>query len=104
MKLSDLIQIANEHYDDEYLAMYFDFDNDVPALSQGQGDTLAMFVVAEIADTFDPDADDDDQLREAIRVMEAAARQLQVVANGLASVRVATLDSRDQSANYLEDL
>jgi len=43
-------------------------------------------------------------LREAIRVMEAASRQLQVVANGLASVRDATLDSFDQSANYLEDL
>lgn len=104
MKLSELINIANEHYDDGYLAMYFDFANDVPALSDGQGDTLAEFVVAEIADTFDPDADDEDQLREAIRVMKAAARQLQVVADGLADVYTAKLNSADTSANTLEDL
>lgn len=93
MTLSDLIRIANEHYDDGYLAAYFDFANGVPALSEEQGDTLALFTVSEIADTYDADASDEDQIREAIRVMESAARQLQVVASGLAEAYPRSVDS-----------
>ena len=34
------------------------------------GDTLGRYIVIELAETFDPDASDEDQIAEAIRVME----------------------------------
>ena len=92
MTLSDLIHIANEHYDDGWLAAHFDFNTN-KAEEDSAGDTLALFVVRELVDTYDADASDEDQLREAIRVMESAARQLQVVASGLAAAYPRSVDS-----------
>jgi len=43
------------------------------------GDTLAEFVVREIADTYDAEADWEDKVTEAQRVMENAAMELESV-------------------------
>ena len=44
--------------------------------AHGCGDTLARFVVVELAETFDADAPDDAQLAEAARVVSNARRHL----------------------------
>lgn len=54
LSLVELPKIANEAYDNGYLAEYF--DPDTGASRAGSGDTLAEFIVREIRDTFDPTA------------------------------------------------
>jgi hypothetical protein len=81
MKLAELITAASKFYPDNYLLHYFDVDNE--RILAGQGDTLALFIVQELVDTFDPDADDDSQINEAIVRVDAAVRELQAVSHGL---------------------
>jgi hypothetical protein len=80
MKLVDLLSKANKYYPDGFLAEYYDSDGNIV---DGQGDTLAEFIVKELKDTFDPDASDEDQIREAIRAMETAKRDICAVLAGL---------------------
>jgi hypothetical protein len=81
MKLVDLLKKANQGYDDGFLSEYF--SEETGELIEGQGDTLARFVVIELSETFDPDADDDAQLMEATRVMESVKDDIQNVIEAL---------------------
>jgi hypothetical protein len=67
LSLVELLKIANEPYEDGYLAEYF--DPETGASRAGSGDTLAEFIVREIRDTFDPNATRSAQLEEARRVL-----------------------------------
>jgi len=49
LSLVELLNLANEVYDDGCLAEYFDSDTGTPRA--GSGDTLAEFIVREIHDT-----------------------------------------------------
>ena len=60
LSLVELLNVANEAYDDGYLAEYFDPDTGGP--KTGSGDTLAEFIVREMRDRFDPNATRSQQL------------------------------------------
>lgn len=77
LSLVELLNLANEAYDDGYLAEYFDPDTGTPRA--GSGDTLAEFIVREIRDTFDPNARRSAQLEEARRVLMNAIDDLESV-------------------------
>jgi hypothetical protein len=77
LSLVELLKIANEAYEDGYLAEYF--DPDTGAARAGSGDTLAEFIVREIRDTFDPNASRMAQLEEARRVLMNAIDDLESV-------------------------
>jgi hypothetical protein len=77
LSLVELLKIANEAYEDGYLAEYF--DPDTGAARAGSGDTLAEFIVREIRDTFDPNASRMVQLEEARRVLMNAIDDLESV-------------------------
>lgn len=77
LSLVELLNIANEAYEDGYLAEYF--DPDTGAFRAGLGDTLAEFIVREIRDTFDPNATRSQQLEEARRVLMNAIDDLENV-------------------------
>ena len=77
LSLVELLNIANETYEDGYLAEYF--DPDTGASRAGSGDTLAEFIVREIRDTFDPAATRSQQLEEARRVLMNAIDDLENV-------------------------
>ena len=77
LSLVELLNIANEAYDDGYLAEYF--DPATGAARAGSGDTLAEFIVREIRDTFDPNATRSQQLEEARRVLMNAIDDLENV-------------------------
>jgi len=77
LSLVELLNLANEAYDDGYLAEYFDPDTGTPRA--GSGDTLAEFIVREIRDTFDPNARRSAQLEEAGRVLMNAIDDLESV-------------------------
>jgi hypothetical protein len=82
MKLIELIRIAAEGYRKELPeSELLDFVNKrtgkpLPPEKRPGGDTLAQFVVVELAGTFDPGATDDEQLAEASRAIEWAADDL----------------------------
>lgn len=77
MKLVDLLNRANEGYDDGYLAEYF--DEKTGAKKKGSGDGLAKFIVDEITETYDSAR----PIEEAVRVLESARRQLDEVIRAL---------------------
>lgn len=82
MKINDLMEIVHAHYDDRGTENFFNVDKECPRYTQA-GDTLAKFIVVEISETFEPAASTDDQLEEAIRVMQSARNQLNDLIEGL---------------------
>ncbi len=75
MTLAELIQIVDKAYPDGLVARAHK-DEDV-------GDTLALFIVRELADTYDPDASDAEQAATASGAMGSAIDELQVVCSAL---------------------
>ena len=81
MQLVDLLNRANNGYDDGYLENYF--DSQTGEFVQGKGDTLAEFIVIELQETFEPKAPDEAQIDEAVRVMDMARRDIESVIQSL---------------------
>ena len=81
LSLVELLNIANEAYEDGYLSEYF--DPGTGASRAGSGDTLAELIVREIRDTFDSKATRSQQLEEARRVLMNAIDDLETVIEGL---------------------
>lgn len=73
LTLPGLLRRAAEGYPD--LAAYFDAETG--ASVEGDGDGLALFIVRELKDTFDPESTYAEQIAEARRVLARAADDLQ---------------------------
>jgi hypothetical protein len=79
VKLAELQQLANKGYaHGDGIGDYFDHETGQPTTWHA-GDSLEWFMHVEIAETFDPDATDADQISEAERVIERAVEELQGV-------------------------
>lgn len=77
MTLVELLKIANKGYPDGALALYFNPETGkVDDLDKVHGDTLALFVVRELASTFERDATDEEQLNTAADAIEDAISNL----------------------------
>lgn len=84
MKLVELLNIANEGYDDGFLSEYF--DTETGELKDGSGDTLAKFIVIELAETFDPESKNEwEQMATAVDAMNQAIRDIEGVIDKLYS-------------------
>lgn len=81
MTIQELVEVANNGYPDNYLERYF--DQKTGKAKSGPGDGLAEFILRELVETFDATADKDDQIEEAIRLMENAIRDIRGVINAL---------------------
>ena len=84
MFIEQIIAIASDVYGDNLvLQHYLDPDG-------GPGDTLAKFIAIELVKTFDKDANDAEQLHEAMRVMEVGRKNIESVENafGFRAMRV----------------
>jgi hypothetical protein len=81
MTLVELLDKANAGYPDGFLREYYNSKTGRPR--KGKGDTLAQFIVIELSETFDPDADDDDQRYTADRMLRAAVTELESVRRAL---------------------
>jgi hypothetical protein len=75
MTLTRLLKLANRGYPNRDLRLYFRPD-ETEREPEYSWDTLAQFIVRELRDTYDPDASDLDQLAEAVRVLDAAKRDI----------------------------
>lgn len=83
MTLAQLLDRANQGYPDGFLTEYY--DPDTGEARAGSGDTLALFIVTELRETFDPTASDETQLAEARRVLDRAQEELAGVIASLAA-------------------
>lgn len=87
MKLAKLQELANKGYaGGDNMGDYFDPKTGKPT-DWHIGDSLEWFVALEIADTFDPDADDDDQIYSACHSLERGIEELQGAINSLNNKR-----------------
>lgn len=77
MKLAEVQKLASKGYaDGDGMTDYFNPDTGIPT-EWTPGDSLEWFMHREIADTFDPDANDDDQIYNAVNGLEQAQKDLQ---------------------------
>jgi hypothetical protein len=84
MRLIDLLNIANRGYPDQWLSLlYHNQTGEILDDADQQGDTLALFIVRELTETFEPTNASDIQLLEAIRVLEKARHEMQEVVAAL---------------------
>ena len=79
MKLNDLIRIAAAGYPDAQVLEYWDFEGAKPRSNPDGGDTLARFVALELAETFDSETTNDQQISESVRVLTRAVDDLKAV-------------------------
>lgn len=77
MKLNELMEIVHGAYPDEITRLCWDAQKNQTRTDQG--DTLAAFIVQEIADTYDGLADTGKQLNEALDAMQWATTELGAV-------------------------
>ena len=83
MDINQIICRAASVYPEAYILTYWDMERQEPRKNRLGGDTLAQFIAQEIADTYDGDASDEDQIAEAVRVMQRAADDLVKVAQAI---------------------
>lgn len=81
LSVSELLNAANKHYDERYLAEYF--EQATGAAKAGAGDGLAEFIVRELRETFDEHSTRQAQVASAIRVLQNANKDIQNVIDGL---------------------
>jgi len=86
MTLVQLLNKANEGYDDHFLSEYF-HPKTGKFNRKAEGDGLARFIVIEISETFDAESADLQQVDEAIRVMEQARDDIRGVLRVLRTAR-----------------
>jgi hypothetical protein len=76
MRLATLIKIASDSYPDGAVM-------DAHERGDASGDTLALFIAREIAETFEAMAKTTEQLERAIQVIEKAHEEMGAVLSGL---------------------
>ena len=91
MTLNQLVGRAAAVYPDGQVMEYWDTKKERPRHNRKGGDTLAQFIAFELADTYDPDADDGTQIATAVKAMQTAADDLQTVAQALSDLAVERL-------------
>ena len=85
MTLNDLMEVVHAGYPEEHTRICWDAKRQ--KVRTGMGDTLAEFVVGEIADTYEETSTDDMQLGAALDAMRWAAIELQAVIRALEECR-----------------
>ena len=85
MTLDALIRLVDEHYPDHCILTHWDSERCIPRerVKGGSNDTLALFLVRELKDVFDPKASDREQLTAAIHAVKLAEKELGCVVEGL---------------------
>ncbi|GEM_PF-955752 len=105
MTLNELINIASAAYSDGLIAVeYWDFKRERPRRNSKGGDTLALFIANEIADTYDPDTSDAQQIETVLKALSTARSDLDAVSTALAGeLQKRRRAGRPDSGNRKED-
>lgn len=79
MTITELLLLANKGYEDGICSLKGYFTAGGRFNLRGRGDGLARFIVVELIETHDREATEEQQKREAVRVLRSAVRQLESV-------------------------
>ena len=79
MNLATIVARAASAYPEAWVLHYFNLERDTAVTSQAGGDGLAEFIAWELYETFDPEADDETQMRTAIGKLRDAEHDLHAV-------------------------
>lgn len=79
LTLNDIIAIADSAYQDGYIGLSWDADTQRPVDGDGAGDTLALFIVRELQDTFEVTEDNETKVLRAFDAMMRAHYDLAIV-------------------------
>jgi hypothetical protein len=86
MQLIDLLNIANRGYPDQWLSLlHHNQTGELLDDADKRGDTLALFIVRELTETFEPTKSSADQLGAAVGAIEVAWEDLDAVRQALAA-------------------
>lgn len=89
MKLIEVLEVADKAYSKEgILSLRGFYKKDGQPNMRAKGDGLAKFICIEIAETYDKDATDEDQLTQAADAIRSARNQLDEVESALISASV----------------
>jgi hypothetical protein len=94
MTLNQLVCRAASVYPDAYVLEYWDLAKQEPRANPVGGDTLAKFVAHELADIFEAEAEDGEQIASAVKAMQNAADDLQAVADALSALACEAAERR----------
>jgi hypothetical protein len=85
MDINQIIKLANVRYPGGVLDAHWNWEAKKPRINAayGENDTLALFIVREISETYDPDASDLQQMAEAYRVILRGISDMESVADEL---------------------
>ena len=81
MTIKEILDIAAAGYGDDVIRGFYDDAGQFQKVADG--DTLARFIVLELIETFDPEATEVEQLKQAVRVMNNATADVRNVRNAL---------------------
>ena len=87
MKLSQIMQRAAQAYPDEYILRFWDEARQYAVPCEGAGDSLAGFIAWELYETFDPEVGDEEQIDQAIKLMQNAVEKLSGVVRALEGLK-----------------
>lgn len=95
LTLMNILNAANEHYDESYLSAYFDATTGEPIARSG--DTLAEFIVRELRETFEEQSSRERQVATAVRVLDRAKDCIENAIVGLEELKSAGSASTSRS-------
>lgn len=75
MTKKELQDMAAKGYPDEFTRVYYDDNGEFTGYAPG--DSLAMFVVIQIDETYDEEAEDTEQISQAVHVLQNGIRDLE---------------------------
>ena len=88
MTLNQLVCRAASVYPEAFVLQYWDLEKQEPKENRFGGDTLAQFIAFELAETFEEEASDGEQIATAVKVMQSSADDLARVAGALSDMAV----------------
>jgi hypothetical protein len=91
MDINSLIATAASAYPDELLLACWDNAKQRPRDNPDAGDTLALFIVREIADTYDATATDAAQCETVITALNCASNEIERVASVMQNLTLPAL-------------
>ena len=87
MDLATIVDRAARAYPEAWVLHYFNLERDAAVTSQAGGDGLAEFIAWELYETFDPETDDDAQIRVAVETLRSAEHRIHAVVVALENMK-----------------
>ena len=84
MTLNEVIDHAAEEHPETPLLKYWDSDEESPWINPNVYGALAYLIVTELAETYDSDASDEEQIAESKRVLDRASEEIGLLTETLA--------------------